>query len=69
MNLDANLQRVVTRYEELQHMLHAAGVKFTVNKRLVRGLDYYNATVFEWVTTQLGAQGTSPLTLGSAETL
>lgn len=45
-------------FEELQHMLHAAGVKFTVNKRLVRGLDYYNATVFEWVTTQLGAQGT-----------
>ena len=45
-------------FEELQHMLYAAGVSFTVNQRLVRGLDYYNATVFEWVTTQLGAQGT-----------
>jgi histidyl-tRNA synthetase len=45
-------------FEQLQQMLHAAGVKFTVNQRLVRGLDYYNATVFEWVTTQLGAQGT-----------
>ena len=35
-----------------------AGIEFTVNPRLVRGLDYYNKTVFEWVTTELGAQGT-----------
>jgi histidyl-tRNA synthetase len=38
--------------------LSASGVAFTVNPRLVRGLDYYSRTVFEWVTTQLGAQGT-----------
>jgi histidyl-tRNA synthetase len=45
-------------FEELQEMLIAAGVPFRINPRLVRGLDYYNATVFEWVTTRLGAQGT-----------
>ena len=38
--------------------LDAAGVKYVVNDRLVRGLDYYNRTVFEWVTSSLGAQGT-----------
>ncbi len=45
-------------FQQLQEMLHAAGVEFRINPRLVRGLDYYNATVFEWVTTRLGAQGT-----------
>ncbi|MFA5597360.1 MAG: histidine--tRNA ligase [Pusillimonas sp.] len=35
-----------------------AGIGYTLNPRLVRGLDYYNSTVFEWVTDQLGAQGT-----------
>ena len=39
-------------------LLHAAGIRFEVNPKLVRGLDYYNKTVFEWVTTRLGAQGT-----------
>ncbi|GAB3289555.1 histidine--tRNA ligase [Pseudidiomarina andamanensis] len=38
--------------------LDAAGIKYVLNERLVRGLDYYNRTVFEWVTTELGAQGT-----------
>ena len=38
--------------------LDASGVKYIVNDRLVRGLDYYNRTVFEWVTSSLGAQGT-----------
>ncbi|TVZ39612.1 histidyl-tRNA synthetase [Alteromonadaceae bacterium 2753L.S.0a.02] len=42
----------------LQKYLDAAGVAYEVNTRLVRGLDYYSRTVFEWVTTQLGAQGT-----------
>jgi histidyl-tRNA synthetase len=42
----------------LQARLQAAGVEFTINPRLVRGLDYYNKTVFEWVTTNLGSQGT-----------
>jgi histidyl-tRNA synthetase len=45
-------------FTQLQHLLSYAGVKFIVNPRLVRGLDYYNRTVFEWVTTELGAQGT-----------
>jgi histidyl-tRNA synthetase len=45
-------------FEDLQLMLHAAGVTFSINPRLVRGLDYYNATVFEWTTDRLGAQGT-----------
>jgi histidyl-tRNA synthetase len=39
-------------------LLDAAGIGYTVNQRLVRGLDYYNRTVFEWVTTSLGSQGT-----------
>lgn len=38
--------------------LDACGIAYTVNPNLVRGLDYYNKTVFEWVTTALGAQGT-----------
>ncbi len=38
--------------------LHDAGISYTLNPRLVRGLDYYNLTVFEWVTDRLGAQGT-----------
>ncbi len=42
----------------LCELLAQAGIPYTVNERLVRGLDYYNRTVFEWVTTSLGAQGT-----------
>jgi len=45
-------------FGQLKAVLDAAGVAYTVNPRLVRGLDYYNKTVFEWVTTALGAQGT-----------
>jgi len=45
-------------FEDLQVMLRDAGIEYQINPRLVRGLDYYNFTVFEWVTTQLGAQGT-----------
>ena len=45
-------------FEQLQHMLNEAGIKYEINPRLVRGLDYYGQTVFEWVTDQLGAQGT-----------
>jgi histidyl-tRNA synthetase len=41
----------------LQELLTGAGIKFQVNSRLVRGLDYYSRTVFEWVTDKLGAQG------------
>jgi len=45
-------------FEGLQALLAEAGIAFDVNPRLVRGLDYYNRTVFEWVTDRLGAQGT-----------
>ena len=45
-------------FEGLKKLLAAAGVAFSVNPRLVRGLDYYNLTVFEWITDKLGAQGT-----------
>ncbi len=45
-------------FEAVQAGLETAGVPFRINPRLVRGLDYYNRTVFEWTTDQLGAQGT-----------
>ncbi|AGB83582.1 Histidine--tRNA ligase [Serratia rubidaea] len=47
-----------THFDGLCELLTAAGIPYSVNERLVRGLDYYNRTVFEWVTTSLGAQGT-----------
>jgi histidyl-tRNA synthetase len=53
--LDQESQRDFSR---LCRLLDAAGVPWTHNPRLVRGLDYYNKTVFEWVTDRLGAQGT-----------
>jgi histidyl-tRNA synthetase len=45
-------------FEQICAMLDGAGVSYVVNPKLVRGLDYYSQTVFEWVTTELGAQGT-----------
>ena len=45
-------------FTSLCAQLDAAGIKYVLNERLVRGLDYYNRTVFEWVTDSLGAQGT-----------
>jgi len=45
-------------FARLCDLLDAVGIAYRVNTRLVRGLDYYNKTVFEWVTTRLGAQGT-----------
>ncbi|RME34227.1 MAG: histidine--tRNA ligase [Gammaproteobacteria bacterium] len=45
-------------FEGLRRLLDAAGVEYKVNPRLVRGLDYYGKTVFEWITDRLGAQGT-----------
>jgi histidyl-tRNA synthetase len=47
-----------THFEQLQSLLTAAGISFQVNLRLVRGLDYYGKTAFEWVTDKLGAQST-----------
>ncbi len=48
----------LAHFDGLKKLLAAAGVEFMLNPRLVRGLDYYNLTVFEWVTDALGAQGT-----------
>ena len=45
-------------FQGLRQILDAAGIAYRVNPRLVRGLDYYDNTVFEWVTDRLGAQGT-----------
>lgn len=53
--LDAESKR---DFDQLCAYLDAAGLSYEINPRLVRGLDYYGKTVFEWVTDQLGAQGT-----------
>ena len=45
-------------FERLRELLDAAGISYVINPRLVRGLDYYCKTVFEWVTDKLGSQGT-----------
>lgn len=45
-------------FEGVQKILRHNSIPFTINPRLVRGMDYYNRTVFEWVTDQLGSQGT-----------
>ena len=52
-HLDAESQ---THFERLKQLLEDAGIAYSVNPRLVRGLDYYTRTVFEWITTRLGAQ-------------
>jgi histidyl-tRNA synthetase len=44
-------------FATLQQLLHDVGIDFVLNPRLVRGLDYYSRTVFEWLTDRLGAQG------------
>lgn len=48
----------LAHFEGVQRLLKANNIPFTINPRLVRGLDYYNLTVFEWITDKLGAQGT-----------
>ena len=48
----------LAHFNGVRAILDAAGVRYTINPRLVRGLDYYNLTVFEWITDKLGAQGT-----------
>ena len=48
----------LAHFEGLQNILRNQGIDFEINPRLVRGLDYYNRTVFEWITDRLGAQGT-----------
>ncbi|MDE1989916.1 MAG: histidine--tRNA ligase [Betaproteobacteria bacterium] len=56
--MDALDDASAEHFESLQALLQAAGLQYRINPRLVRGLDYYNATVFEWVTPLLGAQST-----------
>jgi histidyl-tRNA synthetase len=51
-------QESLEHFEKLQFLLKANNLPFKINPRLVRGLDYYNLTVFEWITDELGAQGT-----------
>ena len=48
----------IAHFDGLRSLLETAGVQYTINPRLVRGLDYYNLTVFEWISDALGAQGT-----------
>lgn len=58
-NLHAHLDdESRAHFENLGRLLDSAGVHYRINPRLVRGLDYYTRTVFEWVTSELGAQGT-----------
>ncbi len=56
--MDELEEDALRHFEELQAILKRHDVPFGINTRLVRGLDYYNRTVYEWVTTRLGAQGT-----------
>ena len=55
--LDSLDEESSKHFQSLKGLLDVAGVSYTVNPRLVRGLDYYSRTVFEWVTDALGAQG------------
>jgi histidyl-tRNA synthetase len=48
----------LAHFDGVQQLLRHNGVPFTINPRLVRGMDYYNRTVFEWITDKLGSQGT-----------
>ncbi|MGC2165559.1 MAG: histidine--tRNA ligase [Gallionella sp.] len=56
--LDELEDDALQHFAAVQDTLRQHGIAFEINPRLVRGLDYYNRTVFEWVTTRLGAQGT-----------
>jgi histidyl-tRNA synthetase len=56
--MDEIEDEALQHFAEVQGILEQHDVSFEINSRLVRGLDYYNRTVFEWVTTELGAQGT-----------
>ncbi|MBV1905740.1 MAG: histidine--tRNA ligase [Pseudomonadales bacterium] len=51
-------ESAVEHFESFKQVLQSLGIQFEVNPKLVRGLDYYTHTVFEWMTDQLGAQGT-----------
>jgi histidyl-tRNA synthetase len=51
-------EAALAHFEAVQTILRAHNIEYRINPRLVRGLDYYNYTVFEWITDQLGTQGT-----------
>ncbi len=51
-------EQSLSHFKQLTGILESSGVEYVINHRLVRGLDYYGKTVFEWVTDALGAQGT-----------
>jgi histidyl-tRNA synthetase len=51
-------EETLAHFAQLQQYLTDAGISFVINQKLVRGLDYYNKTVFEWTTSYLGSQGT-----------
>lgn len=51
-------EETLAHFNAVRAILDAAGLEYRVNTRLVRGMDYYNLTVFEWVTDHLGSQGT-----------
>ncbi len=56
--MDELEDEALKHFDQVQAILKRHDVRYEINPRLVRGLDYYNRTVFEWVTTRLGAQGT-----------
>ena len=56
--LDYLGEESLAHFEGVQAILRHNSIPFTINPRLVRGMDYYNRTVFEWITDQLGSQGT-----------
>ncbi|MBI5436772.1 MAG: histidine--tRNA ligase [Nitrosomonadales bacterium] len=56
--MDELEDEALQHFAAVQEILRRHEIAFEINTRLVRGLDYYNRTVFEWVTTRLGAQGT-----------
>src|SRR5471032_1759421 len=56
--LDYLGEESLAHFAGVQKILNHNNIPFTINPRLVRGLDYYNRTVFEWVSDKLGAQGT-----------
>ena len=52
------MQRVPGAFSQVQSYLSAVGIPFSINPRIVRGLDYYTRTVFEFISSDLGAQST-----------
>lgn len=58
MSIDYACEECSTHFERTQSLLHAGGIEFQIDSQIVRGLDYYTKTVFEFVSTHIGSQGT-----------